>query len=476
MFHSKKTIMKKILIFVLLLCLTISCTDNFEEINTNKNQPTLAQPKTLLLNIIFNLANENVSNSFDFGDIVAQYGGNYEYNELDIYNWGADGRFWDSYKWLNDINDIKKQAVASNNKNYEAVSLILESYLISTITDSYGNVPYSEASRGEEGILKPVYDSQEEIYTKIFDNLTKANTIIQTDTAIEGDLLFNGSMIKWKKFCNSLHFRLLMRVSNKIAVNTKLNEIISNPATYPLFESNTDNAEYKYSGIFPNISPMSDGINRLYGYNIVMPSTHLVNTLITNNDPRLEEWIDPIVGTSNQKGVQPGLSLDQIGEPTKYSRRAEDYFYTKTKISSIFMTYSELNFLLAEARQRNLISTGTAQGYYNTAVQASFNQWNVSMPANYLTITAPYSPTNDVLYTQKWLALYHTGTEAWFDWKRTGKPSFIQAGPGAKNNGRVPRRIMYPTIEQSVNTENNNAAVQKIGGDNINTKVWWDNF
>lgn len=468
--------MKKFLILVLLLSASISCTDQFEEINTNKNQPTAAQPKTLLPNVIFNLANENVSNAFDFGDIVAQYGGNYEYNELDIYNWGASSRFWNMYKWLNDINDIKKQAIVLNDKNYQAVALILESYVISVITDTYGNVPYSESSKGEEGILKPVYDSQEQIYAKIFENLTTANSLIETSKSIEGDLLFNGSMLKWKKFCNSLHVRLLMRVSNKTVVNTKLSEIVSNPATYPLFASNSDNANYKYTGVFPNISPMSDGINRLYGYNIVIPSTHIVNTLITNNDPRLEEWIDPIAGTTNHKGVQPGLALDQIGEPTKYSRRAEDYFYTKNKITSIFMTYSELNFLLAEARQRNIITTGTAQGYYNAAVEASFNQWNVTMPSNYLITTAPYSATNDVLFTQKWLALYHTGAEAWLDWKRTGKPSFIQAGPGAKNSGKVPRRIMYPSIEQSVNAENNSAAVKAIGGDNINAKIWWDNF
>ena len=468
--------MKKILIFVLLLCVTISCTNQFEEINTNKNQPTTAQPKTMLPNVIFNLANENVSNAFDFGDVLAQYGGNFEYNELDVYNWGASNRFWNNYKWLNDINDIKRQAILLDDKNYQAISLILESVVISVITDTYGNVPYSDASRGEEGILKPVYDSQEQIYTKIFENLTTANAIIETSKTVEGDLLFSGSMIKWKKFCNSLHVRLLMRVSNKISVSTKLTEIISNPTTYPLFESNSDNANYKYTGIFPNISPMSDGINRLYGYNIVMPSTHIVNTLITNNDPRLAEWIDPIAGTTNHRGVQPGLLLADIGEPTVYSRRAEAYFYNKTKISSIFMTYSELNFLLAEARQRNLIATGTAQGYYNIAVAASFNQWNVVIPADYLTTTAPYSATNDVLYTQKWLALYHTGIESWIDWKRTGKPSFIQAGPGARNNGLVPRRVMYPSIEQSVNAENNSAAIGIIGGDNINTKIWWDNY
>ncbi|WP_369766168.1 SusD/RagB family nutrient-binding outer membrane lipoprotein [Flavobacterium sp. WC2429] len=468
--------MKKIILFILLLSVSISCTDGFEEINTNKNQPTVSQPKQLLPNVIFNLANNNVSNSFNFGDIVAQYGGNYEYNELDIYNWGADNRFWGMYKWLNDIYDIKKQAILLNNKNYEAISLVLETYTMSLITDSYGYAPYSEASKGEEGILKPKYDSQEEIYTQLLLNLDKANTLIDTKTKVEGDLLYGGDMLKWKKFCNSLHVRLLMRISNKINVSVKLNDIVSKPAEFPLFQSNADNANYVYSGSFPNISPMSDGINRLYGYNIVIPSTNLVNTLIKNNDPRLAEWIDPIVGTTNHLGLQPGLTLDQIGEPTKYSRRAEDYFYTKTKISSIFMTYSELNFLLAEASQRNLITSGSAKTYYDTAVEASFKQWNVIMPTDYLTTTAPYSATSEVLYTQKWLALYHTGVEAWLDWKRTGKPSFIKAGPGSKNNGKVPRRIMYPSLEQSVNAENNSEALQKMGSDDINVKVWWDNF
>lgn len=469
--------MKKFITLLLLCSFSISCTGDFEEINTNKNQPTVSQPKQLLPNVIFNLANTNVNNSFNFGDIVAQYGGNYEYNELDVYNWGADGRFWGMYKWLNDIYDIKKQAILLQDKNYEAISLILETYTMQVITDAYGDAPYSEASKGEEGTLKPKYDTQEEIYKQLLINLDNANAIIDTKLKVEGDILFKGDMLKWKKFANSLHLRLLMRISNKINVSNQLNEIVSKPAQYPLFASNADNATYFYSGSFPNISPMSDGINRLYGYNIVIPTTNLVNTLIANNDPRLDEWIDPIAGSNNQLGLQPGLTLDQIGEPTKYSRRAEDYFYTRAKIAALFMTYSELNFILAEASQRNLITTGSAQNYYNVAVQASFQQWNVEMPANYLTATAPYSATTEVLYTQKWLALYHTGTESWFDWKRTGKPGFIQAGPGAKNGGKVPRRIMYPSLEQSVNAQNNSAALQKLGGtDDINGKVWWDKF
>jgi hypothetical protein len=99
--------------------------------------------------------------------------------------------------------------------------------------------------------LKPKYDSQEEIYTQLLLNLDKANALIDTSKKVQGDLLFAGDMMKWKKFCNSLHIRLLMRISNKVNVSTKLTEIITKPAAYPLFQSNADNANYVYSGSYP---------------------------------------------------------------------------------------------------------------------------------------------------------------------------------------------------------------------------------
>jgi len=468
--------MKKFIIYILTIFAISACTNQFDEINTNKNQPTNAGPKFLLPTVIFNLANNSVYAAFDFGEIISQYGGDYEYNASDIYNWGPDSRFWDLYENLQDVKDIEKQAIAKGDQNYQAVALVLESYMTSILTDSYGPVPFTEANQSEDGIYAPKYDSQESIYNNILDNLTQANSLFDTNSSIEGDILFQGDMLKWKKFCNSLHVRLLMRISNKEDVSLRLSEIVSNSSLYPLFESNNDNATYKYSGIFPDLSPRSNGNGREYEYHIVVPSTHLVNLLVDNNDPRLNEWIDPSAASNSYIGLQPGLPLDQIGEPANYARRADSYFNNASKISAIFMTYSELNFLLAEAKERNIINLSTAQNFYNTAVQASFEQWGVNMPSDYLTTTAPYNNANDVLYEQKWLALYHTGVEAWFDWKRTGKPSFIEPGPGAQNNGLVPRRLNYPSIEQSVNNANYQQAVQSIGGDNINAKVWWDNF
>jgi len=182
--------MKKIIIYIVAIVGFYSCTNQFEVINTNKNQPTSAEPKFLLPTVIFDLANNSALAAYDFGEVISQYGGYYEYNSLDIYNWGSDSRFWSLYDYLENVKDIKKQAIASGNKNYEAVALVLESYMTSILTDSYGAVPYSEANKADEGIYKPKYDSQQAIYTALLENLTQANSLFDTNGTISGDILF----------------------------------------------------------------------------------------------------------------------------------------------------------------------------------------------------------------------------------------------------------------------------------------------
>ena len=139
--------MKKITIIIITIIAFSSCTNQFEVINTNKNQPTSAEPKFLLPTAIFDLANNSVYAAYDFGEVISQYGGYYEYNATDIYNWGSDSRFWNMYDYLENVKDIKKQAITSGNKNYEAVALVLESYMTSILTDSYG--PRSEEHTSE---------------------------------------------------------------------------------------------------------------------------------------------------------------------------------------------------------------------------------------------------------------------------------------------------------------------------------------
>lgn len=469
--------MKKIFIAVSLALMTLACTEDFETLNINKNQPEVVTPDLLLPSVIFNLADFSVNQSYGFGDIIAQYAARYEYNDLDIYRWTANGSFWSLYDYLQDIKDIKLYGQENADPNYEAVGLILEAYCFSMLTDAYGDVPYTEANQAEEGIISPIYDTQEFIYTQLLEKLEAANELINTAASIQGDLLYNGNMNNWKKFGNSLRLRMLMRISNVQDVSGSLQEIVDNPSRYPIFESTADNAVYTYTGTTPNLSPYSEGRGREYEYFISMPTSHLVNVLQNNDDPRLEIWLDLKAnedGTYEYVGVEPGQNLGDIGRAKDYSARDSSFFYEPSKIKSIFITFSEVNFILAEAAARNLIS-GSSKEYYEAGVAASFEQWGVDIPSDFLSSTVPYvEGDEESFFEQKWLALYHTGTEAWFDWKRTGKPSFIQAGPGNINNNLVPVRILYPSLEHSVNSSNYKQATERIGGDNINSRIWWD--
>lgn len=466
--------MKKYLFSIAILLGIFSCTQDFENINANPNEPTAVSGDLLLRSAIFDLANLLVYETYGFTEIVAQYTANYEFNQLDIYNWTSDTRFWYLYDYLQDIKDVQRYGADNELPNYEAIALILEAFSYSILTDAYGDVPFSESNQAEAGILSPIYDSQESIYNGILEQLEQANQIIDESGSIEGDLLYGGDMSKWRKFANTLRVRLLMRISSVRDVSAPLQAIVDNPAQYPLFESVDDNAVYHYSGVTPDISPYSSGVGREYEYYLGIPSTHFVNLLLENNDPRIEEWLDPHEkedGTLEYNGVAPGQNQGDIGRPGDFASKDASYFYDPAKIKAIFMPFSELNFLLAEAAFQNVIN-GNATDWYGAGVQASFDEWGVEMPEDFLSDTVPFDENN--LFEQKWLALYHCGIEAWFDWKRTGKPDFIQAGPGNVNNGQVPVRLMYPSLEQSVNATNYQAASQRIGGDNINTRVWWD--
>ncbi len=150
------------------------------------------------------------------------------------------------------------------------------------------------------------------------------------------------------------------------------------------------------------------------------------------------------------------------------------------------MTYAELQFILAEARQKGFITTGAADTYYNNGITANFAYWqsvvpaaynlNVAMPAGYLA-QADVALTGTVIVKLakiallKWVSLYFNGLEAWFDWRRTGMPA-ITPGPANLNNNKVPVRYIYPLSEQSLNGTNRAAAVQRQGIDDLNTRPW----
>ncbi|MEM6829958.1 MAG: SusD/RagB family nutrient-binding outer membrane lipoprotein, partial [Bacteroidota bacterium] len=384
--------MKKLIVILLVTVAFISC-ESFEELNTNENEPEVVGGDFLLPTVIFDLSNFVVNEAYNFGDIISQYTGTYEQRAFDEYDWTSDNSFWVLYDYIQDLEEVEDFGIVNELPNYEAVALILKSYMLSMITDAYGDVPYTEANQALNGIVSPAYDTQEFIYSELLSSLERANGLIDESASLPGDILFNGNMNAWKRFGNSLRIRLLMRISGVEDVSSRLQTILNNPEANPIFESVGDDAMYRYSGSLPDISPYSAGVGREYTYFLGVSTTHFVRELLETNDPRIHEWMGVNADAGAYVGVEPGLNLSEVGRPNEFASKDTTFFTEPGKITGIFMTYSELNFLLAEAANSGLI-TGNAADFYEAAVTASFEQWGVTMPTDFLTATVPFSEEN----------------------------------------------------------------------------------
>jgi len=499
---------KLILSAVALLAVT-SCDNNFETINNNPNVPTQISPDLLLSGVLRNTINDQVGEAWGIGNIVVQHTAKIQFVNEDRYLWGERNGVWNSvYGNMRNVQNIIDLATASKQNNYLGVALIWKSWLFSLATDAYGDIPYTDATKAKsEGVYAPKYDTQEVIYAGILADLTRANDLLgSSNEAITGDILFGGGAVgiaKWKKLGNSLRLRALMRISNKRSVAADMQAILSDKAKFPIMESNADNAALTYQASAPNQWPLYG--SRVGSFDEFRASKALVDRLLAINDPRLPVFARPIerslatgkveyVGVPNGLGDTPALSFN--GGPQGVSRVGLPFAClvcsTPAPVSNVarglVMTFAEVQFLLAEAREKNLVSTGSAETYYLAGIQANMDFYKAIVPAEYaINVTPPatYFTQTGVAYTgttqeklqkigtQKWVALLFNGLEGWFDWRRTGIPT-VTPGPDNLNNNRVPVRYIYPQSEQALNATNRAEAVARQGIDDINTAVWWD--
>jgi hypothetical protein len=261
----------------------------------------------------------------------------------------------------------------------------------------------------------------------------------------------------------------------------------------------------KYLPSAPNQWPLYT--TRVGSFDEFRLSKTLGDYLTSIQDPRLAVFARPTEksvadGTPKIEGIPNGLedteALSYNGGPQNVSRVGLTFAClvcndngpapAADAARSTIMSYAELQFILAEAREKNMIATGNAETYYLNGINANFDFYEAIVPSSYnidLTLPAGYLTQTEVAYTgsaadklrkigtQKWIALFFNGLEAWFDWRRTNIPALVP-GQDNLNDDKIPVRYIYPTIEQSLNGTNRNEAVSRQGSDNLNTRVWWD--
>lgn len=473
------------LLLISLVLWANSCKD-FEELQIDPNRPTQAQPGLLLTGIetsTFNVIQVGAmlaSRMIVFTDGVA---------DEQYYGWQRAG--FDRYSTLRQIAKMEEEADRVGAPNYKALALFLRSYTIIEISKVFGDVPYSEAVQAPEGIYQPVYDTQESIYIKVLNDLEQANADLDPAGVITGDVIYNGDIEKWKKLINSYALRILISLSAKtgnssLDVVNRFNKIISDPATYPIFTSNDDNAALQFYDAVNNRYPYLNNNNFKTAYYMEESFVDLLKGL---EDPRLFTFADqkpvgsglPETDFEAYGGLQGSAPLSENtnrlvdGEASRVDSR---YYSDPVNEPSVLLGYAEVEFTIAEAIARGWI-TGDAEEHYNTAVRASMSFYNIPGPDQDAYLANPdveYDPANgiEMIITQKYINYFlNGGWEAFYNQLRTGFPEFNVDGGGILNNGLIPKRWMYPQDELQLNSANVQAAIDRqFDEDNINAVMW----
>ncbi|MFI2742401.1 SusD/RagB family nutrient-binding outer membrane lipoprotein [Zhouia sp. PK063] len=475
--------MKNKTYYIMLCCLYFlvnACTTNFEETNTDPNNLSQVTAGSTLNPIIYGIAVRNANQLRNLGaPIMQMFLRTDSYvNAPYLYDFTQDvgASTWnDYYKWLNNIQEMEKAAVRDEMPNYQAIALTLKAYAFSMLTDCFGDIPMEEALQAEGGEWYPKYTPQQEIYTQILADLEQANDLYDSSRGMiyVDDILFHNDVKKWQKFTNSLHLRLLLRISNKEETNAfqSITTIINNPEKYPVFTSNDDEAVLQISGVAPLLSPWDRpqdfGTFRNY-------SKFFIDHLNKFNDPRRAKFASVARGLNDEDYGYIGQPIDFINTPLPDSIATASGVLNSLAEEPIIipiMSYAEVEFIKAEMALRGYIND--AEMHYENGVKAAIEMWSLEVPENYFDNQyTKYNGTLSQIMLQKYYSFFFTDYQAWFEERRTGLPELPKSS-SMLNNQEIPARLYYPVDAADRNHTNYQEAVDRMGGDEINVKVWW---
>jgi Starch-binding associating with outer membrane len=486
--------MKKILIIFLFATTIFSCSD-YKQLELNPNVPT-SVPASLILAPALTSINEGAWN--DVMRANQFYASNYAYYSTNEYTWGAASL---RYTTLKNVQKMEEEAIKSGAKAlnpYSAMGKFLRAYYFNDMTLKVGDLPMNDALKGLT-VDTPKYDSQKVVYMQILKWLEEANadfaSLIATgDATLAGDFYFNNNLKAWQKVVNAFHVRVLTHLSKKdtdadLKIKADFANIISNPTKYPLPSANEEGLQYVWND-FSKYPRNPDN----FGFNATrenMAKTY-VDLLKDYKDARLFVVAEPTEAAIKKglkatdfdayEGASTGEDLADMSSKALngvYSFQNRKRYYSNYKGENTFLIgYPEVCFNIAEGINRGW-ALGTADDWYKKGIVASMGFYGITNSTDYLAQEKVKYAGNNVdglkqILNQKYIAFFQNSNyEAYFNWRRTGIPTFL-TGVGIANGGKIPLRYQYPLSESKVNANNLKAAVdsQYGGKDDINSTMW----
>lgn len=490
----KKNYIKNIALFMTAACMMTSCLD-LEELNQDPNNPTTTEPALLLTNVEYSaFSKSSTGAAYAIKQLVKTDGESAE----QVFKW-TRGDF-DYYSSLRDV--TKMEEVANEGSAYRAIAALLRANYFFQMTMDFGDIPYSEALKGETELLyAPEYDSQEKVFEGILKELEEADAILKDcKETISGDIIYNGDLLKWRKLINAYRLRILMTLSGK--QNAGSVDIVSEfkkAAAGPLMESIEDNGQLVYLDQAGNRYPHFNSSG--FGSGMYMDETYIDLMCeredyrilaIATRTPNAEKAGKPITDFSAYDGGDPSVPYSEVNDKATAgdcSKPLERYYKNPTNEPTIMMGYTEQQLILAEAVVRGWIN-GNDKDFYESAVKASFQFYSDNVPelSQYLDEQAAdvylrgekvkydssfsYDKKIELIAIQKYLPTFLQGNTwlPYYEQLRTGYPEFKRAA-----GVNLPYRWMYPQDEYNNNAENVKKALDRQfgGSDKTSDKPWW---
>ncbi len=504
--------MKKIYLILIIVLSTAfhSCVKDLGELNKDPNNSTISDPDLLFKYAIKRGMGSYITNSnLEYNGLqqwmmyFAKRNGVEPGNEYPSPS-GGDA-FWNE-SYIDAMNNaeviIREAGTAPEMTNKKAAAIVWKSFIIHRVTDLWGDAPYSEALSGNPNLeFTPVYDSQESIYTQLFQDLATAEAAFDGGMPFftaESDLLFGGDISKWKRFANALRFRLAMRISvvNPTLSQQQLNDI--NPEE--LINDESQSAAFQFNSVFNKPLYEATVIRYQEGEQYINPSKFLTDLLVNSNDPRIKyilkktslseafPFIQTYRGVPNllpyNSDIWENYNLDaQLGDPLgKWGdvSRIGEWYLNNDRPMPLF-SYAEMCFLKSEAAL-NGSWPGDPMEYLKTGVRASMeviNAWAESPKISEIEISNYLNQLQtadlETIITQKYIHFtYENVIEAYADCRRTGFPVLLDYYGEPIDQAIFPKRLKYPYSEFTYNRDNYLPAIDQQGIDSQLTPLWWN--
>jgi hypothetical protein len=487
-------------IFALLAAMSgllVSCSD-LDDINDSKDNPKETHPQLLLTQIEWDAFRSYQGTGPLYADKMLLQTDGEHINQY--YKW-TRGEF--SFLSLRNVEKMMEEARRTGDDCYLALGKFFRAYYFYSMTLQFGDIPYTEALRGEsDDLYTPRYDSQSDVFGGILRELEEANELLRSENIIiQGDIIYNGATDNWRRLVNAFRLKILLTLSRRdsdggLDVRRTFAAIVQDE---PLMRNAGDNGQLVYLDQEGNRYPEFNSSG--YGSGMYIDST-FIRRLQDHTDPRLfvfctqtkesREAGKALDDFSAYEGGDPAAPYGEVNEKAtlgKVSKVNERYYQDPTCEPSLILSYAEQQLILAEAALKGWIS-GNAGQYYREGVKASFKFYEtyakefaylldeaaaeayLSVPANNWDMMQGYDERLEAIILQKYFQSFLQGKwTPFFDSLRTGYPSFRRP-PGVE----IPCRWMYPQSEYNYNAANVSEAISRQfgqGNDKINLPTWW---